>query len=73
MKKYSVYPIELFCSFAMDERVRGAAWYRPLNLAFWVVRSEPPFVLCPGVHVLEQNAVEAMKIGMSTFLQQVAR
>ena len=44
IKKYSVYPIELFCFLAMDEYVRGAARYRPLNLSFWVVRSEPPFV-----------------------------
>jgi hypothetical protein len=46
IRKYSVYLIEFVCFFAMDEYMRGAAWYRPLNLSFWVVRSEPPFVFC---------------------------
>jgi hypothetical protein len=46
MQKYSVYPIDFVCFFAMGEIMRWAAWFLPLNLSFWVVRSEPPFVIC---------------------------
>ena len=56
IKKYSVDPIDFVYFFDMDEIMRGAAWCKPLNLSFfWVVRSEPPFVLYRRVHDVYQN------------------
>jgi hypothetical protein len=55
IRKYRVYLSDFVCFFAMSEYMRGAAWYRPLNLSFWVVRSEPPFVLVDRAEV-NQNA-----------------
>jgi hypothetical protein len=61
IKKYSVYPIDFVCFFDMDEIMRGAARRKPLNLSFfWVVRSEPPFVLYRRVHDGYQNAAQPL-------------
>ena len=71
IKKYSVYPIDFVCFFDMDAIMRGAAWRIPLNLSFfWVVRSEPPFLLYRRVHDVYQNTAKFMSLAIPTWINR---